>query len=220
MILALVLAVAAAAFWYRQSRGARPGAGASGIARARKLRTPLVRFASLVGISTAAGRLASRSEQGARGEKITAGHLDPLRAVGWTVLHDRGLPTGNANVDHLLVSRSGVVFVVDSKLWHAGYRVRVVNGRLLHGTRDVTDRLDGLRHEADTVARVLGRPVIRVVSMVGAPVEGGELLFNGVRIVPVGRVSALVRQLGRRKASAAGHPGARAAELFPPHGRN
>lgn len=219
MIIALVLIVAAAAFWYRQSR-ARPGAGASGVARARKLRTPLVRLAELVGISTAAGRLASRSEQGARGEKITAGHLDPLRAVGWTVLHDRGLPSGNANVDHLLVSRSGVVFVVDSKLWHAGYRVRVVNGRLLHGNRDVTDRLDGLRHEADTVARVLKRPVIRVVSMVGAPVEGWELLFQGVRIVPVGSVSALVRQLGRRKASTAEHPGARAAELFPPHGRN
>lgn len=220
MILALILVLAAAVFWYGQHRDVRPGAGASATARARQLRTPLIRLASLVGISTRAGRLADRSEQGARGERITAKHLDPLGELGWTVLHDRALPTGNANVDHLLVSRSGVVFVVDSKAWDRRFRVRVVNGRLLHGSRDVTDRLDGLRHEADTVSRALDRPVIRIVSMVGAPVEGGELLFNGVRIVPVNRVSAVVRTVGRRRAAAAGHPGARAAELFPPHGRN
>ncbi|WNI20364.1 nuclease-related domain-containing protein [Actinacidiphila sp. ITFR-21] len=220
MTLALVLAVAGAVFWYRHNRnGRRPGAGASGIARARKLRTPLVRLASLLGISTARGRLADRSDIGAAGEQATALLLDPLRTLGWTVLHDRALPTGRANVDHLVVSRSGVVFVVDSKQWDRRFRVRVVGGRLLHGNRDVTGRLRGLRHEADTVARVLDCAVVRVVAMHGAPVEGGELLVEGVRIVPASRVSAVLRSIGRRRAAAGTHQGDRATALFPPHGR-
>lgn len=219
MTLAFVLAAVAAGAWFFRVRR-RPGAGSSPAARARQLRTPAVRLASLVGISTARGRLAARSDIGAAGERVTAQHLDPLTAQGWTVLHDRALPTGKANVDHLAISPSGLVFVIDSKKWDRRFRVRVVGGRLLHGTRDVTDRLRGLRYEADTVARVLRRPVVRIVSVVGAPVEGGELLLDGVRIVPVERTAPVLRQLGRRKAAIGPHCGHRAGALFPPHGRN
>jgi hypothetical protein len=218
MTLVVLLVVAAAGAWYLQARR-RPGAGASAASRARHLRTPLVRLADLVGISTAAGRLATRSDIGARGERATARLLNPLGSQGWEILHDRALPHGRANVDHIAISPSGLVFVVDSKQWSARYRVRVVGGRLLHGTRDVTSRLDGLRHEARTVARVLGCPVLTVVAMHGAVIEGGELPLDGIRILPATRVPAVLRTLARRRGAAGPHPGPRAAALLPPHGR-
>jgi nuclease-like protein len=215
---ALILAVVGAVAWYQRRRAGR--AGASAARRARQLRTPPVRLAELAGVRTAAGSLARRSDIGAAGERATARLLSPLRMQGWTVLHDRALPTGNANVDHLVISRSGVVFVVDSKKWSSRYRVRVVGGRLLHGTHDVTDRLDGLRHEAATVSQVLGCPVVMVVAMHGAPVEYGELLFDGIRILPADRVPAVLRGIGRRRGATGPHPARRAATLLPPHGRN
>lgn len=219
MTLALVLVAAAAGAWYVQARR-RPGAGASAAARARRLRTPLVRLAELAGISTARGRQATKWAQGAKGERATAALLEVLARQGWTVLHDRALPHGRANVDHLAISPGGLVFVVDSKQWDRRFRVRAVRGRLLHGTRDVTARLDGLRHEAATVARVLGAPVLPVVAMHGAPVEGGELLVDGIRILPASRLAPMLRALARRRAAAGPHPGPRAATLLPPYGRN
>ena len=205
MTLALILAVVGAVTWYQRRRAGR--AGASAARRARQLRTPLVRLAELVGVRTAAGSLARRSDIGAAGERATARLLNPLRMQGWTVLHDRALPTGNANVDHLLVSRGrGRVRASTARSGPRGTALRVVGGRLLHGTRDVTDRLDGLRHEAATVAQVLDCPVVLVVAMHGAPVEYGELLFDGIRIVPAGRVAAVLRTVGRRRAAAGRTP--------------
>ncbi|MCC9686890.1 hypothetical protein E4N64_14405 [Streptomyces sp. MNU103] len=62
-------------------------------------------------------------------------------------------------MDHLLVSPTGAVYLPDTKRWSAAHPVRIRAGRLLHGQQDVTARLDGLRHETATVARVLGVPV-------------------------------------------------------------
>lgn len=218
MSLIAVLAVAAAVAWYFQDRQ-RPGAGSSAAAQARRLRTPLVRLADLVGIQTVRGRQAQQWAAGAAGEKATAARLKSLARQGWTVLHDRALLTGRANVDHLVISLTGVVFVVDSKRWSARFRLRVVAGRLLHGNHDVTERLRGIRHEARSVAKALGCPVIPIVSMEGAPVDGGELVIDGIRIVPADRLVPTLRALGRRKGACGQHPGQRAARLFKPYRR-
>ncbi|WP_371799083.1 NERD domain-containing protein [Streptomyces sp. NBC_01707] len=215
MTLAHVVVVAAAVAWYLQHLRRRPGAGSSAAARARRLRSPLVRLADLIGIQTARGRQANQWAAGAAGEKATAARLKPLAREGWTVLHDRALPTGNANVDHLLVSPHGVVIVLDSKKWSARWPLKVESGRLMHGNRDVTRRLNGIRHEARTVARVLGCPVIPLVSMDGAPLVGGELVLDGIRIVPADRTVPVLRSLARRHRAVGEHPGQRAAHLFP-----
>ncbi|WNI31488.1 nuclease-related domain-containing protein [Streptomyces sp. ITFR-6] len=215
----LVLVAFVVAVWYFPGGRQRLGAGSSAAAQARRLRTPLVRLADLVGIQTARGRQAQQWAAGAAGEKATAARLKSLARQGWTVLHDRALLTGWANVDHLVISLTGVVFVVDSKLWSARYRLRVVGGRLLHGNRDVTERLRGIRHEARSVAEALGCPVIPVVSMEGAPVEGGELVIDGIRIVPAERLVPVLRSLGRSKGACGKHPGQRAARLFKPYRR-
>jgi hypothetical protein len=191
----LLLAAAGAAYWlYRRPRA---GAGASAAARAWALRTPWVRLATLLGISTRGARTAARWEAGAVGERRTAVRLTPLEAEGWTVLHDRALPRSRANVDHLCISPRGIVVLPDSKRWSARYRLRIVNGRLLHGTWDVTDRLNGLRGETATVAALLGVPVIPLVVMDGPPIDGGELLLDGIRIVPADRALSIIRSLDR-----------------------
>lgn len=212
----VLLALAAAA--YAALRRRRTGPGASAAARARQLRTPLVRVADMLGIPTQRGRDAARWQAGAVGEQNTARRLAPLSGEGWTVLHDRALPRSRANLDHLLVSPRGTVIVPDTKRWSARYRLRVVNGRLLHGTQDVTDRLRGLRYEADTVSRLLNVPAIPLVVMDGPPVDGGALLVAGVRIVPASQALTAIRALDR--ATAQRRPaglGASATRLFPPY---
>ncbi|TBO57534.1 NERD domain-containing protein [Streptomyces kasugaensis] len=193
-----ILAIAAIAVWlvYYGQRP-RTGAGASADARARQLRTLRVRLADALGIQTRRGQQAARYRAGAEGERRTAARLAPLSAEGWTILHDRALPTSRANVDHLAISPSGAVILPDTKRWSSRYRLRVVEGRLLHGTRDVTNRLRGIRHETATVSTVLGVHVTPLVIMDGAPIAGGELVLDGIRIVPADRACDVLRALGR-----------------------
>lgn len=147
--------------------------------------------------------------------------LAPLLGEGWTVLHDRRLPRGRANVDHLLVSPSGRVILLDTKRWSARYPLAVHDRRLLHGQRDVTRRLVGLRYETDAVAITLGVPVTPLVVMDGPPIPVGELVLDGVLIVPADRTLDVVRQLGRgagtRPALEVAHL---AALLLPPYTAN
>lgn len=193
-----VVIIATIALWLlcRPPRPA-PGAGASAEARAQALRTPLIRLADAAGISTRGGRLAKRYAAGAEGERRTARRIAPLADEGWVILHDRALPRGRANVDHLAIAPGGAVILPDTKRWSARYRVRTVGGRLLHGQLDVTNRLRGLRHEARAVQQALGVPVTPLVLMDGAPVEGGEVVVDGVRIVPADRACAVLRTMGR-----------------------
>ncbi|EDY44020.2 conserved hypothetical protein [Streptomyces sp. SPB074] len=221
----LILAALAAWLYHRHQQRRRPPtrpvrgngeAGASAAARARELRTPGVRLATSLGIPTQRGALADRSDAGAEGERRTAARIDPLRQEGWTILHDRALPRGRANLDHLAISPTGVVILPDTKRWSARYRVRVVNGRLLHGGLDVTTRLKGLLHEARTVSAALGTPVVPLIVMDGAPIEGGELTFHGIRIVPADRACTVIRDLGRNATTKSSPQlAARAARLFP-----
>lgn len=184
--------------------GRRTGAGASADRRAAQLRTPAVRLAELAGIPTQRGRLAARYEAGAEGERRTAARLDPLTAEGWTILHDRALPNSRANVDHLGVAPDGTVYVPDTKMWSSRYPVTVRAGRLWHGDQDVTARLDGLHHEAATVAAVLGVWVVPIVVMDGPALKGPhdrpatELTLNGIRIIPAERLAAVLRDTPAR----------------------
>ncbi|WP_405759473.1 NERD domain-containing protein [Streptomyces sp. NBC_01420] len=203
MSLLLTLALAAAAYYAWQRYGYRPGPGASAAARARRLRTPLVRLADLLGIDTEAGALARRSDAGAEGERRAAARLRPLSREGWTLLYDRALPRGRANVDGLAISPAGAVFLLDPKLWSGRFPLSVRAGRLWHGKVDVTGRLDGVLHERATVARLLAVDVTAIISMDGAPLIGPhgrpatELVFRGVRIVPADRLPDVLRAAGR-----------------------
>lgn len=218
----VLTALAAAAVWAWHRHRNKSGAGASAARHARQLRTPLVRLATAAGIRTRAEERARRFDTGATGERATAKLIDPLKREGWTILHDRRLPSGNANVDHLAISEAGTVYMPDTKKWSSRYPITVRNGRLWHGDRDVTDRLNGVYHEQQTVARVLGVPVTPIIAMDGAPLHDAhgrpvaELTFNGVRIVPAHRIADVLRTAGQASPTfrSASIPGQRrAAEL-------
>ncbi|MEV6565908.1 nuclease-related domain-containing protein [Streptomyces kronopolitis] len=214
----LLLVVVLLAWAYRRVRGGR--AGRSAAARARQLRPALTWLAALTGRGTGPSRDADRWEAGAVGERRTAARLDPLWLRLWFILHDRRLPTGRANVDHLVVTFLGTVFVIDTKRWSSHVRVRLCGGRILHGSKDVTDRLRGLLHEARTVSAVLGRPVVPVVAMDGPSLDGGELLIDGIRIVTADRLVPTLRRLARCPRGFGPLIGWRAARLLKPYGRN
>lgn len=202
-----------------RTRMRRGGAGASAAARARELRTPAVRIAETLGIRTQAGALAARSAAGAEGEQRTAVRLAPLTRRGWTILHDRALPRSRANVDHLAISPTGIVLVLDTKRWSARYPVTVDHGRLHHGHRDVTDRLAGLRHEAATVAEVLGTHVVPVVLMDGPALHAELLELDGIRIIAAADARRLLPAIARAQRSRIPRPriAADAARLLPPY---
>jgi hypothetical protein len=197
----------------------RGGAGASAAARARQLRTPTVRIAEAFGIRTQAGALAARSEAGAEGEQRTAVRLAPLARRGWTILHDRALPRSRANVDHLAISPTGVVLVLDTKRWSARYPVTVQRGRLHHGHSDVTDRLAGLRHEAAAVAEVLGTHVVPVVLMDGPALYAELLELDGIRIIAAADARRLLPAIARAQRNRIPRPriAADADRLLPPY---
>lgn len=226
MILAILLALAAWLYFgggltRLRDRFRRTGAGASAAARARELRTPAVRIADHLGIPTQRSRQAARWTAGAEGERRTARRLAPLTREGWTILHDRALPGSRANLDHLAVSPGGVVIVPDTKRWSARWPVTIRDGRLYHGDRDVTDRLAGLRHEADTVSRILGVTAVPVVLMDGPRLDGAPLQVDGIRIVAADQAC---RHLYAIAAARSGHPhpgrlAADAGRSFPPYTR-
>ncbi|OQQ16117.1 hypothetical protein B0675_02190 [Streptomyces sp. M41(2017)] len=173
------------------------GAGASAAARARQLRTPAVRIAGLLNIPTQRGRQAQRWEAGAAGERRTAERLRTLEREGWTVLHDRALPRSRANLDHLVISPTGRVYLPDTKRYSSQWPLTVANGRLYHGDRDVTQRLDGLYYETRETASILGVPVMPLVVMDGPPMPENGLSLDGLRIIPAHRLREELRAVDR-----------------------
>ena len=92
---------------------------------------------------------ARRYEQGARGEQLTAGVLNPRSGDGWYVFHDLAVEGSGANIDHVVVTSAGV-FVVDSKNW-TGARISDGKGTLWVGKYPKRRELDTLMFEAETV---------------------------------------------------------------------
>jgi hypothetical protein len=162
----------------------------------------LRRFLRALGVDPGAARteaVAGRWEAGARGEEMTAVLLDALSGEGWGAWHDRALPTGRANFDHVLAPPCGrFVVLVDSKLWSKRWPVRVVRGCLRHGDADRSGAVKALQYEARVLGRELAAqgvrvPVVPVMVVHSAPVAGGEFEVEGIRVVEAGRLLPLLR---------------------------
>jgi hypothetical protein len=199
---AIACAALAWAVWEWRRRSPTTGAGASAQRHARALRTPLVRIADALGVQTKAGRRAGNFDAAAISEARVGALLDTLTADGFTVLHDRWLR--GKNVDHVIIGPLGDVTIGDTKWWSAQHPLTIRGDRLLHGRRDVTDRLDSLRWEAQEVSRRLGGVRVRmVVFMYGASLahsDGGparQLVLDGIGIVPADQAPAVLRRTAR-----------------------
>ena len=152
--------------------------------------------AGLVGLAVAAlvgWRLRFRpSEQartwqrGAEGERRTARLLGRLTRDGYVVFHDLAVPGSDANVDHLVIGRSGV-FVIDSKQW-TGQVHQGVDGLTWHNHYPLDRTLATVRWEAEAISHLLGTRTAALLCVHGAHIDRSGLHAGGVAIVPAGRL--------------------------------
>jgi hypothetical protein len=98
--------------------------------------------------------------RGALGEQGVARSLERRTRGGPAViLHDRRMPTGRGNIDHLAVARRGV-YVIDAKAIHGSVRVRrrlFGEAKLLVDGRDRAKLVQGLERQIAAVGRALAQ---------------------------------------------------------------
>jgi len=140
--------------------------------------------------------------QGAQGERAVAAKLDELSSDQAIALHDRRMlrPDGrasNANIDHLVVTPTGV-WVVDAKTHQGALQVRRTGGlfsprveTLFINGRDKSSLLDGLSKQVVVVGETL--------ASVGADIPvRGALCFVGTELPWFGETIGGVPLVGRR----------------------
>lgn len=147
-------------------------------------------------------------EQGARGERILGSALDPLRAEGMAVLHDRRIPGSRANIDHIVVSAAGV-FVIDAKNYKGGVERRdrgawfSTEYRLYVGGRDQTALVARIAEQAEAARTALAPdlswlPLTQVICFVGADwsLFARPLRFDDVHVLWPRALRKLLRANG------------------------
>jgi hypothetical protein len=115
-------------------------------------------------------------QQGELGERAVAVSLEKRTAAGpATILHNRRMPGGRGDIDHLAIAPTGV-FVIDAKAHDA--KVRVANPlfgqpRLLIAGRNRTRLIDGLERQVAAV-----RAALLASGYPGVPVQGVLCFVN------------------------------------------
>jgi hypothetical protein len=130
---------------------------------------------------------------GAQGEEAVAQTLE-ARTEGYPVvlLHDRRMPGGRGNIDHLAIAPTGV-FVIDAKHWSGKVEVtpaRPGPRKLLINRSDQTRLVDGLHRQVAAVRAALTTttptpPVHGVLCFTKAQLPSkGTLTFDGHHLLP------------------------------------
>jgi hypothetical protein len=192
--------------------GAGAGAGGWWALAAGSHRTGVVLWVLAAGMLILAtrpwfgGRDIERWRRGATGERRTAEMLELLPARRWVVRHDLRLPGSRANIDHVVVGRTGV-WVLDTKTtrapvtarWRRVYMGdrRLDTSSLAWEVEALGDRLQQTldRHDIGLDVTSILRPLV-VVHGGGLRLRGGHA--GGVRVVPAGRAVHRLRR-GRRR---------------------
>jgi hypothetical protein len=132
---------------------------------------------------------------GAVGETEIGKRLTALTEEGCHVLHDRRIPGSRANIDHIVVSASGV-YLVDAKNFtgmvtvekHGGWRGPQTR-MLKVGGRDCTKLVEGMHKQRDIVSTILAAadldvPVIDVLAFWRAewPLFARDMVCDGVNV--------------------------------------
>jgi hypothetical protein len=154
-----------------------PGPGLAGLAAAALVGWRL-RFRS--------SEQARTWHRGAAGARRTARLLRRLARDGYIVFHDLAVPGSDANVDHLVIGRSGV-FVIDSKQW-TGQVHQGADGLVWNNHYPLDRTLATVRWEAEAISHLLGTHAATLLCVHGAHVDRGGLNSHGVAIVPAGRL--------------------------------
>jgi hypothetical protein len=124
--------------------------------------------------------------RGAKGERKTSDALTPLQRRGFIVLHDRRIPGGRGNIDHVAIGPQGI-FVIESK--YLSGTIDVANNRLWIADNDRQNLIDEVYREAIATQIALGEhlnPLRLTVSPVlcihGARVPLFDKRVAGIRL--------------------------------------
>ncbi|HET7689511.1 MAG TPA: nuclease-related domain-containing protein [Nocardioidaceae bacterium] len=164
-------------------------------------------------------------DTGAVGEERLGNRLNAMASDALHVLHDRRLPGSRANIDHLVLSPSGV-YVIDAKKYKGRPRLRVDGGlirprveRLLVGTRDCTKVVDGVLKQVEVVRTVVGDEIAvhGALCFVDAdwPLIGGSFATRGVEVVWPKRLVARLESTGPMGVDTLGRLHRKLAEALP-----
>ncbi len=144
--------------------------------REAQIRAAHPRLAPLLLALSSASPRQSAFERGARGERAVAATLERRVAAGSVrLLHDRRMPRGQGNIDHLAIAATGV-YVIDAKAHKGKVRIarpRFGSERLLINGRDWTRLLDGLDRQVEVVRHVLSR-----IDSIEIPIHGALCFTN------------------------------------------
>jgi hypothetical protein len=119
-------------------------------------------------------------ETGAEGEIAIGRLLDSLaEKYGFLVIHDRLIPKSKANIDHIAITKSGVI-VIDAKNYQGTVQVKDQSGffsapdpQLWVGRRNCMKLVTGMKHQVDVVKATLSKneidaPVVGVLAFYAA----------------------------------------------------
>ena len=129
--------------------------------------------------------------------------LDGIASDSIRVLHDRRIRGSRANIDHLVVTPSGV-WVIDTKKYSGSPSLRVEGGilrprveKLVVGGRDKSRLVDGVLRQVECVREEVREvPVRGILCFVDSewPLLAGSFRVNGVEVLwprkLVGRLTA------------------------------
>ena len=132
-------------------------------------------------------------DTGAVGEERVGEKLNELASGTLRVLHDRRIPGTRANIDHIVVTPTGV-YVIDPKRYAGRPTLKIEGGlfrprteKLLVGGRDRTNLVDGVLKQVDVVRAIVGDdvPVTGVLCFIDAdwPLIGGSFTTRGVEVL-------------------------------------
>ncbi|WP_242677026.1 nuclease-related domain-containing protein [Streptomonospora litoralis] len=97
-------------------------------------------------------------------QRRTEAQLRVMKRVGYRVLHARGIPGGNGQIDHFVVGRRGA-FAIDSEAWDKRLPLRNKLEKLYHGKFSRNERIDEALEEAREAERLISEYLGRDVSV-------------------------------------------------------
>jgi len=162
-------------------------------AREERIRSKHPKLGSLILALSDEPQSTTAWDTGARGEERLGDRLNAAASDTCRLLHDRRVPRSRANIDHITVTPAGV-YVIDAKRYKGRPQLKLQGGllrprveRLLVGTRDCTQLVDGVLTQVDVVRAVVGDhiPIHGVLCFVDAdwPLLGGSFATRGVQVL-------------------------------------
>jgi hypothetical protein len=147
---------------------------------------------------------------GARGEELLGRRLDGLAGTDVRVLHDRRIPPTRANIDHIVISPSGV-FVIDAKKYQGRPTLKVEGGiirprveTLMVGARNCTKLVAGVQKQVAVVESALAAAGLRLVPVRGMmcfveadwPLIGGDFAIDGISVLWPRKAASVITMPG------------------------